>query len=69
MRSLKFRITLKVGSWVSSLFNINLFIKKPDERLVNELRVEFKNLSVFTDLEPEDTVKSNPLDTWLENLN
>jgi len=58
-----------VGSWVSSLFNINLFIKKPDERLVNELRVEFKNLSVFTDLEPEDTVKSNPLDTWLENLN
>jgi hypothetical protein len=69
MKSLTIRIKLRLGSWISSLFNIDLLIKRPDEKLVNELRSEFKDLPVFTELEPEDTDKSNPLDTWKENLN
>ena len=68
MKSLTIRIKLRLGSWISSLFNIDLLIKRPDEKLVNELRSEFKDLPVFTELEPEDTDKSNPLDTWKENL-
>ena len=69
MKSLTFRIKLKFGSWILTLFNIKLLTKKPDKNLVKELRAAYKNLPVFTKIEPEGTGKSNPLDTWKGNLN
>jgi len=69
MKSLIFRIQLKLGSYFFNLFNIRLLTKKPEKGLADELRANYNNLPVFKGLEPEDTDKSNPLDTWQGNLN
>ena len=69
MKNLTFRIKLKLGSWALTLFNIKLLTKKPDKNLVKELIAGYKNLPVFTNIEPEETANSNPLDTWKGNLN
>ena len=67
--TLRFRIALKLSTWVLNLLNIRLLTKRADKGLIDELRAGYNNLPVFTGIEPEDTDKSNPLDTWKGNLN